>query len=279
MREGADQHMSAGVPTTARDECRALIRRPILEMAAALVTRRHFDSRALCAAPALTPQDRSDPAWPLCATCEAAREAVSQQRGKAQRPVHVSASMSKAEGDRFYAEWCAQFPLPGRPTKESAVRTIGPATVRSKKPKEEDQPMKLKNSASTEFFKFAEIGDVVEGDFVSFTTGVDGRFGPEDILELTGETGQRVSVRCPTSLSRTLSENRHLLLTDRHIRIEFTEERPSRHGTPMKLFDVDLDVEDGKVATPEPARQQTKPASPKAPPPPSANEYEDDIKF
>jgi hypothetical protein len=99
--------------------------------------------------------------------------------------------------------------------------------------------MKLTSSSTGSFVKFREPGEVVKGRFVSFETGVDGKFGKEDVLKLETADGT-TTVKCPAQLSKILSENFDVL-EGKVLKIEYTGNRSISGGRTLKTFDVDAE--------------------------------------
>jgi hypothetical protein len=102
--------------------------------------------------------------------------------------------------------------------------------------------MKLQTTASGGYPKFNAIGDKHGGAFVRFDTGIQGKFGTEDVLVLQSE-GRALHVRCPAMLSRTLQENIKLLVPGRHVELEYVADIPTTKGNPAKQIDVDVDID------------------------------------
>ena len=100
--------------------------------------------------------------------------------------------------------------------------------------------MKLKSSNAT-YPKFTNHGDCYDGIFVKFEQDKDGRFGPETILTLTKQGGQEISVRCPASLARTLSQNLTLLRPGVWVRCEYVDDVDTGKGNPAKIFEVEVE--------------------------------------
>lgn len=99
--------------------------------------------------------------------------------------------------------------------------------------------MKLQSKSSTNYVKFNDIRDSVSGRFVSYEEGVDGTFGPENILTI--DTGRgRAIIRCTSHLSSLISDNLESIKPGARMRIELVELRPTNKGSPMKVFEVDL---------------------------------------
>lgn len=107
--------------------------------------------------------------------------------------------------------------------------------------------MKLTSSQPGNFFKFKELQDCVEGTFVSYTRNVPGRFGAENVLVLRDDHDREVSVRCTANLARIIEENIGKL-PGHHLTITFVETRPTTKGSPLKLFDVEIDDDRPSVA-------------------------------
>ena len=95
--------------------------------------------------------------------------------------------------------------------------------------------MELTSSGS--FFKFQHIGDSIEGLYVSFASGVSGKFGPEDQLILEAN-GVNTMVRCSKALSRTISDNLKKL-PGKVLTITYVSDKPTNKGNPMKVFKVE----------------------------------------
>jgi hypothetical protein len=51
------------------------------------------------------------------------------------------------------------------------------------------------------------VGEKVRGAFVDFQAGLEGKFGPEDILTLEDGDGVAIKLRCPAALSRVFKAN------------------------------------------------------------------------
>jgi hypothetical protein len=100
--------------------------------------------------------------------------------------------------------------------------------------------MKLTSSKAEEYPKFQTVGDTVKGDFLSYERAVIGKFGPENLLTLRGEHAQRIVVRATTTLASILDENA-TQLEGKHMTIKLVALRPTNKGSPMKIYDVEID--------------------------------------
>ena len=104
--------------------------------------------------------------------------------------------------------------------------------------------MILNDGSNTNYPKFKNIGDEVEGDFVAFDRDVPGKFGIENILRLVDE-GSELHVRCPATLTRTLASNLRHLVPHARVKIKFTKTIPTNKGNPAKCFEVDVQPPNG----------------------------------
>jgi hypothetical protein len=90
------------------------------------------------------------------------------------------------------------------------------------------------------FVKFTDIGDSVEGTFVSFEENVPSKFGDETQLLLKGADGPKM-VRCTTKLASIIKDNIKLFVKGANVKITFTSEVPTTKGNPMKDYEVDVE--------------------------------------
>ena len=97
--------------------------------------------------------------------------------------------------------------------------------------------MKL-SSGGKAYPKFNAIGDTAQGTFVSFTEGMPGKFGPENVLLLLD--GDEQQIRCPASLTKTIKANIAEFKPGVLVKITFTKSVPTTKGNPAKIFDVEL---------------------------------------
>ena len=100
--------------------------------------------------------------------------------------------------------------------------------------------MKLKAKTRTMFFKFDEIGDTCEGEFVEFNEGVPSKFGEEDNLILKGDDGP-ICIRCTTKLKAIIKDNIEAFVEGARVTIKFSGEIPSAKGNPTKDYEVDVE--------------------------------------
>jgi hypothetical protein len=116
--------------------------------------------------------------------------------------------------------------------------------------------MKLQSNTK-QYPKFVNIGDTHEGALVSVQFDRPGTYGPETLIVLSHEE-QELTVRCPSSLSRTLKDNQALLVPGSYVRLEYVRDVPTSKGNPAKIIDVDVEpLAEGFVAktrtAPEPS--------------------------
>jgi hypothetical protein len=116
--------------------------------------------------------------------------------------------------------------------------------------------MKLTTSTASAYPKFTTIGDSYTGKFVSYEQGVEGKFGPENILILDSPTGE-LSIRCPAILARTLAENARHLTPGVKVTVTYVADIPTNKGKPAKKIEVD--VETGAAAPKSVVAVKTKP--------------------